>query len=274
MGPVVVEPDLQEKSEVFLTENDSPKPRGLRKREDANLAKIRVESILDRKRLRPTAHAPEILPFQSTLAYVFHSVGGKETAIEAARLIEDTDERLKKVVYAWDQSTIRTRDTVRLEDLCAAADIAPDEFLGIVIPAIYRRNQDISKLIAAMAQPKVMEATISAAQLPHGTQDRQMLHQASGFLPTKAGQSINIDNRKQTLVAGGNSGISVEPGVSQLPSFEQDMIEGSTVLRGDAGAGSVSQLRLPAAKEEQSVQVPVLSTDSEQAEIVDAEPVE
>ena len=160
-----------------------------------------------------------------------------------------------------------------MEDLCAAADLTPDEFLGAVIPVIYRRNQDISRIIAAMAQPKVLEATIQSAQTQWGSLDRQMLHQASGFLPTKAGQQINIDNRKQTVVAGGKIS-SVEPGAAGLPSFEQDMIEGSKTLRGDAGSTSMSQLRIPAPKEEQAVQVPGASAEREQEEILDAEPLE
>lgn len=205
------------------------------------------------------------MPFQSTLAYAFRSVGGKETAIEAARLIQEDDERFKKITHAWDQASIRDKDSLRLEDLCSAADLTPDEFLGAVIPVIYRRNQDISRIIAAMAQPKVLEATIASATTQWGSLDRQMLHQASGFLPTKAGQQIHIDNRKQTLVAGGKVS-SVEPGAAGLPSFEQDMIEGSKTLRGDAGSTSVSQLRLPAPKEDQAVLVP--------GDVIDAELVE
>jgi hypothetical protein len=187
-------------------------------------------------------------------------------------MVQDEDERFRRITHAWDEASLRDRDTVRLEDLCAAADLTPDEFLGSVIPVIYRRNQDISRIIAAMAQPKVLEATIQSAQTQWGSLDRQMLHQASGFLPTKAGQQINIDNRKQTVVAGGKVS-SVEPGAAGLPSFEQDMIEGSKTLRGDAGSTSVSQLRLPAPKEDQAVQVPGASTEREQVEILDAEPV-
>jgi len=256
---------LQEKSSDSSRTDSEPKARGIRKKQDAQAAADKAVEKTGGKKPFGLLPPLEILPFQSTLAYAFKSVGGKETAIEAARMVEGEDERFKKITYAWDNASLRDRDTVRLEDLCAAADLTPDEFLGAVIPVIYRRNQDISRIIAAMAQPKVLEATIQAAQTQFGSLDRQMLHQASGFLPTKAGQQINIDNRKQTLVAGGKVS-SVEPGAAGLPSFEQDMIEGSKTLRGDAGATSVSQLRLPAAKEEQAVSVP--------GEILEAEPVE
>ena len=214
----------------------------------------------------------EILPFQSTLAYAFRNpLEGRKLRLKQHEIVQDDDERFKRITHAWDEASIRDRDSVRLEDLCAAAEITPDEFLGAVIPVIYRRNQDISRIIAAMAQPKVLEATIQSAQTQWGSLDRQMLHQASGFLPTKArAADPNIrNNRKQTLVAGGKVS-SVEPGAAGLPSFEADMIEGSKTLRGDAGASSVSQLRLPAPKAEQAVLEPGAPTE----EILDAEPVE
>lgn len=265
-GPIVVEPEVDNGDEKV--DKDSPKvdkARGIRKKQDATEAANKAATAVGSKKPFGLLPPLEILPFQSTLAYAFKSVGGKETAIEAARMVQDEDERYKKITYAWDQASIRDRDVLRLEDLCSAADLTPDEFLGAVIPVIYRRNQDISRIIAAMAQPKVLEATIQSAQTQWGSLDRQMLHQASGFLPTKAGQTITIDNRKQTVVAGGKVS-SVEPGAAGLPSFEQDMIEGSKTLRGDAGSDSVSQLRLPAPKVEQAVEVP--------GEILDAEPVE
>lgn len=206
-----------------------------------------------------------ILPFESTLAYVFKGSGGKQTAIEAARMIESEDERLKKVVFAWDGATERDREKIKLEDLCQAADISPDEFLGLIIPALWRRNLDIGRLISAMAHPQVVEASIQAAKTQWGALDRQMLHTASGFLPTKAGQQINIDNRKQTVVAGGQGKVS-DTSAPGLPSFEAEMIEGAEALRGDAGRDTVGHKRLPAAKESQAVIAPGAILD---AEIVD-----
>ena len=199
-----------------------------------------------------------ILPFESTLAFVFKGAGGKQTAIEAARMIQEDDERLRKVVYAWDNATERDKEKIKLEDLCAAADISPDEYLGLIIPALWRRNLDIGKIIAAMAHPEIVAASVQAAKTTWGTLDRQMLHTQSGFLPTKAGQNINIDNRKQTVITGAN-GKAVDTSAPGLPSFEQEMIEGAEAIRGDAGVNSSGQKALPA-----PAPLPIL----------DAEPVE
>jgi len=200
-----------------------------------------------------STNAPVVLPFDATLAYVFRAAGGKETAINAARMLTETDERFKRFVLAYDSATERDKGNLILEDLCAAADIPPDEFLGLVIPALYRRNIDTGKLIAAVNHPKIVEATIQAAQGQYGMPDRKMLLDHAGFLPQSKGFQVNIDSRNQTLSIGSGGG---KPGVEDtslpgLPSFEQDAIEGTTALRKGLG-----QLRLKEATPEQSVEVP------------------
>lgn len=250
--------------------NTVKRPKGLTKRDgdgsagrNAEAAAVRITEAITKKVFEPKPL--EILPFESTLAYVFKGSGGKQTAVEAARMAQEDDPRLKKMVYAWDSATERDKTTIKLEDLCSAADITPDEFLGLIIPALWRRNLDIGKLIAAMAHPQVVEASIQAAKTQWGSLDRQMLHTASGFLPTKAGQQINIDNRKQIVNANGTT--VKDTSAPGLPSFEQDAIEGAETLRGDAGSGTTGRKQLPAPRESQAVVVP-------SSDILDAEPVE
>lgn len=189
---------------------------------------------------RPTKgiSAP-ILPFQATLAYVFKGAGGKTTCVEAARLVVEQDERIKRFVHAYDTISETDKEKIILEDLCQAADISPDELLGLIIPALWKRNVDISKLIAAVHHPEIVEATIQAAKSPFGMPDRKMLHDHMGFLPLPKGQTINIDASRKTLVAGGK--VMIEDGAPGLPTFEQDAIEGAQAVRGDAGVNKVGQ---------------------------------
>jgi len=182
------------------------------------------------------------------LAYAFKGAGGKESCIEAARLIQDQDERIKRFVYAYDSASETDKAALVLEDLCSAADIPADELLGLIIPALWKRNVDISKLIAAVHHPEIVEATIQAAKSPFGMPDRKMLHDHMGFLPLPKGQTINIDASRKTLVAGGK--VMIEDGAPGLPSFEQDAIEGAQVIRGDAAMGKVGQKVLGPAKSE------------------------
>lgn len=167
--------------------------------------------------------APEILPFEATLAYVFRNSGGKETAINAARLLTEADERFRRFVYAYDTASEIDKKSIRLEDLCGAADITPDEFLSKTVPALWKRNMDMGRMIAAISHPDIVEASIRSATKAgtFGAPDRKMLFEATGFLPTKNGPTINIDNSKKTLNVGGNQ--VEDTGAPALPSFEEEI---------------------------------------------------
>src|SRR5258708_2701212 len=101
-----------------------------------------------------------VLPFEPTLAYAFRTIGGKESAIGGARLLAETDKRFLKIVTAFDTLNDSDKSSVRLEDLCEGAEITPGEFLGLVTKALWERNADIGRLIAAVNHPKVIESTI------------------------------------------------------------------------------------------------------------------
>ncbi|HEV2172525.1 MAG TPA: hypothetical protein VGR71_03110 [Nitrospira sp.] len=222
---------------------------------------------------------PTVLPFSSTLAFAFRYIGGISAAIEAARLVGEKDERFRMVVYAYEETPESDRPKLKLEALCETAGIPTSEFLGSTIAAIHSRNVDIGKLIASAAHPKVVEATIENAQTRNGFMDRKMMHDHVGFLPLPKGMNINIDNSKKTLVAGGESNLRPVENLSRtaLPSFEDDITQGTRALRGDAGVGSV-QKKLPAPKPEQAVIVPDYGEDPRNGpvgpEILDAEPVD
>jgi len=234
-----------------LLDKQGPKKRtkgakGLRKKNSESKDSQHAAKNAFEKLGRPSneANIPKILPFEATLAYVFKGAGGKETCINAARLVIDQDERIKRFVYAYDSATGVDKEKIILEDLCSAADITPDELLGLIIPALWKRNVDISKLIAAVHHPEIVEATIQAAKGPFGMPDRKMLHDHMGFLPLSKGQTINIDASRKTLVAGGK--VMIQDEAIGLPSFEQDAIEGAQTIRGDAGVGKVGQKAIAA----------------------------
>ncbi len=206
---------------------------------------------------------PEALPFESTLAFVFRGAGGKTTAIEAARLQENTDSRFRKLVYAYDSLVERDKIAVRLEDLCGAAEILPDEFLGLTIPALWRRNVDIGKLIAAVHHPRIVEKTAQLAQSPFGGADRKMMLDHAGFLPQK-GPLVSIDQRRLNIGSGG--GVQ-DTSLPALPSFEEDGKEILQAIRGDESATRA----LPPATPAQEVVVPSLGQEANSTDIIEVE---
>lgn len=199
-----------------------------------------------------------VLPFEPTLAYAFRSIGGKESAIGAARLLSDKDPKFLRVVTAYDVLSDADKGKVRVEDLCAGAELTPGEFLGAVTTALWERNADIGRLIAAVNHPRVIESTIEHSASPFGGQDRKMLLEASGFLPTSKGIAINIDNSKKTLNAGAGTTTIEQVG---LPSFEEDGTDLMTAIRGDQAKA------LPPPSQKQLVAVPT-------GEVLDAEIVQ
>lgn len=154
--------------------------------------------------------APAPLPFESTLGFAFRSCGGKETAIAGARLVPDP--RFERLVWAYDNATETDKRNLVLEDLCSMADIQPDEFLGLVIQAMWKRSIDIGRLTAVAAHPRIVEATIDIAQTGDGSAERKFLLDHAGFLPRPQGQIINVDARVQIPSAADKG----------LPSFEEE----------------------------------------------------
>ncbi len=207
------------------------------------------------------------------MAFIYRHVGGVPAAIEAARLVAEKDPRFEMLVYTYDECPESDKHKLKLEILCAQADITQGDFIGFTMSAMHQRNIDIGNLIASANHPRVIEATVENATKANGFMDRQMLHQHSGFLPTSKGTSINIDNSKKILNAGGlqNQIPEAEGGPARLglPSFEEDTMSATRAIRGDAGMGSVGQKRLPAPSPEQAVSVPESIID---AEVEDVQP--
>lgn len=204
---------------------------------------------------------PTVLPFNSTMAFIYRHVGGVPAAIEAARLVAEKDERFKLLVFTYDECAESDKHKLKLEVLCGQAAITQGDFIGMTMSAMHERNLDIGNMIASAAHPRVIEATIENATKANGFMDRQMLHQHSGFIPTAKGMTIINDNSRKTLNAGSpmqqipaTEGGSMRLG---MPSFEDETMQATRAIRGDAGVSSVGQKALPAPTEAQAVVVPV-----------------
>lgn len=202
----------------------------------------------------------EIMPFESTLAYAFRAVGGKRTAVEGARLLANDDVRFSKFVYAWEHLSETDKEKIRLEDLCAAAEITPELFLSLVVPVLWKRNVDIGKLISGMAIAPVVEAVAARAQGQFGMPDAKMILDMHGMLPTNKGTQISIDNSKKTVNVGKGVDISSSPG---LPRFEESVQQTTQAIRGDASVTQIGQRKQLAAAPVQ------IESDILEAEVVD-----
>jgi hypothetical protein len=143
-------------------------------------------------------------------------VGSKRRFIEYARLSDDKD--VRTLVKTWDGVSPSDRQVLSISDLCAATGLRFSKLLGEVTAQAFEHNSDVSRLIAAVNQPRVVQASIrSATRLgPDGVKDRQMLLAHSGFLPVPKSASTIFHLQQQINNAGEE--------LTRLPSFSEDVI--------------------------------------------------
>ena len=122
-------------------------------------------------------------PRPGTLDFALRSVrAGKHRAMELAPNAIAFEPRMEHVVQAWSQLTPWQRRVTPLEDLCAAADMKPSEFLSAVVRASFEFTNDITDLLVATAFPEIVHAAVQRARTPHGVEDRRLLFEHAGFL--------------------------------------------------------------------------------------------
>jgi hypothetical protein len=144
----------------------------------------------------------------------------------------------RKYLQTWKQIPLDDRDRLSIEAICVAAEISPLEILGAVLIAAKSLKAQESALKAILSHPEITDATIKAATtgspiivggkpvldgdgnpvlVGHGDlKAQEMMHHAVGFLPTKGGQSINID-----LGLGRPSGPNLDRDDDEEKAFEE-----------------------------------------------------
>lgn len=71
------------------------------------------------------------------------------------------------------------------EAFCIAAGVDPFRVLELIAGGAARQTGQATAVIAALRHSRVVEKTIEIAMTDAGTAERQMLHKATGFLPTR-----------------------------------------------------------------------------------------
>ncbi len=86
------------------------------------------------------------------------------------------------------------------EAFCVAADVSPQDALGLITSEVFDQSSKASALLAATQHPAVTRATIEAALSPLGTPEKKMLHQHAGFLPVPKTSIVNMYGANATAV--------------------------------------------------------------------------
>lgn len=153
---------------------------------------------------------------------------------EISSILKSTMGSVKKAIAAMrfsNQACIQTfldtydavpegdREYLSLEAIALKAGVKTPELLGATLLSCKTLRAQESALIAMNSHRKVLKKTIEYAMEPGGHKDRQMLHEAIGFLPSPRGVNMSVN------LLGGNPQYT-EP-KKEEPESGGDIIEGS-----------------------------------------------
>lgn len=175
-----------------------------------------------RKRLGVTEKMMEGVP--DVTANIVRACGSVGVAIQA--LAQDDSEDARSFTDTYQKLSGSDRKRLRLEEIFTASGLSARRFVEVVTGALMQQCQDVTKMMVAVAQPKVIQATIKAAtdQVPITAYDHEhecmkvvgytngdtkameIFHKATGFLPTPKGANttINLNQLNQTANMGGD----------------------------------------------------------------------
>jgi hypothetical protein len=204
-----------------------------------------ARSAAARKRLGITAEDMDGVP--RITDRLIAGAGSIATVIAALR--EDDSEDAASFIAKYDSISESDRGRLTIEEIFTAAELSARRFIEITTGALMQRSGDITKMMVAVAQPRVTEATIKAAteSLPIvATRDgerevvgwtngdvkaMEMFHKATGFLPMPKGAqtTINLNQLNQTaqLSAAEDDEGPCEP----PPSMDEYLLELQDVAR-------------------------------------------
>lgn len=138
---------------------------------------------------------PQVTPqFKAILPHICELAGDPPDLMLILSLSEDPD--AIKFRDAYERTPHESRGLLPIEAYCAGAGISPSRVLDITVSVCMRFGVQSSALIAAMASPSVVRATIyNAVSYPgaEGFGDRMAIHKATGFVPSPKGNSTTVN---------------------------------------------------------------------------------
>lgn len=160
---------------------------------------------------------------------------------------ESGDPDMQKIIDVFDGLKKREKATVTPEYVADLAGVSCVDFAAEVFREYYSFCSDAGNLIAAASHPDVVKKSVQIAKTADGWRDRKMLHEHSGFLPTKTGGGIHVN-----ASANAETKTATVVQAPELPTMESDSLRFTRLLK-DSQVSAV----LPAS--EQASKVPALS---------------
>lgn len=115
----------------------------------------------------------------------------KKLVIEAIRFSQEPV--VTDFLKIYDSTPVCDRKQISFEAMALKAEVDFNALLGAMMFSFTAMQKQKSAMIAMDAHPGIVSATAKFAKKAKHVQDRKMLHEAVGFLPTPKGQSINLN---------------------------------------------------------------------------------
>ena len=181
----------------------------------------------------------------SITANIVRAVGSVDLAIEALRA--DDSEEAQDFIEKYDGLSKSDQKLLKLEEIFTAAGLSARRFVEVVTGALMQQCGDVTKMMVAVSQPKVVEATIFAATdrkpifnpvtgelMTYTNGDvkaMELFHKATGFLPTPKGANTTINLNQLNQTAQLNAGEDEDDEPVELQSMDAYLLELQDVLR-------------------------------------------
>lgn len=153
--------------------------------------------------------------------------GGRQTFtayIERAARNGDSEAREWWSVYSELLPAQQTR--VDFDDVCEASGVAPNRILAVAVSEATLLNQYAAELMAGVAQPDIVDATIRSAKRIDGKhalvaqKDRELFLTHTKFLPQRGGSSVVV-NANASAEARAQAAAASQPSV---PTFSESLV--------------------------------------------------
>lgn len=163
-----------------------------------------------------------------------HAEHGLAQVIDALRGYDEED--AQDFIEKYDSLSPSDRARLSIEEICVAAGVKTLDLLGCATKALVLESQTVSSIIAATSHYRVVNKTVKMALEDGGHRDREMLHTATGFLPSPKGSTfINkvqvanfSDDKKQPATVDAipdeEDLVSVDDDLMGLDAFERKML--------------------------------------------------
>lgn len=208
----------------------------------------------------------EVLPGDGTLTLATrHLPGGKQAVLGYIRLAAgEGDVEAKTWLHVWDSLKKYEQAVTSLDDICAASGISPVKLLKAIVGVAYEANCDAANLVAAHLHPEVVASSAKWARYKDGAEDRKMLLQHHGFIPTPKGTTINIATSANAQAA------NVTSADSSVPSFLSG-VEATELAKSAVQKQLVEAYELPPTKALDAPDPAFLSKPVSPVEILEAD---